>query len=397
MKREKRFVDHVTATIEDWRGSIVDLALRLGRATRIAAVRRMAGDLHGRDIEVAVMIGFARWKRPIMRRCLPTATCVFLTGNPARLTREEAAVIDLFERPTVYVWSCRHPAFLETACAERGIDLVRVEDGFIRSVGLGLARTPPLSLVFDHRAMHFERDHASDLEGILARHDFDADPELMERAARLRERILSAELSKYNFADATTALDTVAPPDGRRRVLVIGQVEVDMSIRRGMRGQAGNLDLVRRAMVDEPDAQVLYRPHPDTVRTRRYGRPDFGDLPEGCIVLPPTVPLEACWKGVERVYTMTSLAGFEAALRGLEVVTLGMPFYAGWGFTIDRDPIERRTRHLTPLEVFAGAYLLYARYFDLDDGHAITAEAAVDRLVQDLAVARLRKKKNRRA
>ena len=38
--------------------------------------------------------------------------------------------------------------------------------------------------------------------------------------------------------------------------------------------------------------------------------------------------------------TMTSLAGFEALLRGKPVTTHGQPFYAGWGLTEDICPVR---------------------------------------------------------
>ena len=37
---------------------------------------------------------------------------------------------------------------------------------------------------------------------------------------------------------------------------------------------------------------------------------------------------------VDEVHTLTSLTGFEALLRGIEVHAYGGPFYAGWGLTM---------------------------------------------------------------
>ena len=33
---------------------------------------------------------------------------------------------------------------------------------------------------------------------------------------------------------------------------------------------------------------------------------------------------------------LPSLGGFEALIRGLSVITYGLPFYAGWGLTEDK-------------------------------------------------------------
>ena len=60
---------------------------------------------------------------------------------------------------------------------------------------------------------------------------------------------------------------------------------------------------------------------------------------------------------------MTSLAGFEALLRGLRVVVYGRPFYAGWGLTTDLPPFDRG-RRLSLDQLVAGALILYPRYLD---------------------------------
>jgi capsular polysaccharide export protein len=66
---------------------------------------------------------------------------------------------------------------------------------------------------------------------------------------------------------------------------------------------------------------------------------------------------------VDELHTMTSLAGFEALLRGRRVVVYGRPFYAGWGLTIDR-LAQDRGRALTLDELVAGVLILYPRYLD---------------------------------
>ena len=50
--------------------------------------------------------------------------------------------------------------------------------------------------------------------------------------------------------------------------------------------------------------------------------------------------------GCDRLYTVTSHVGFEAALAGRPVTCFGMPFYAGWGFSDDRLHLARRSLNL---------------------------------------------------
>ena len=59
---------------------------------------------------------------------------------------------------------------------------------------------------------------------------------------------------------------------------------------------------------------------------------------------------------------MTSLAGFEALLRGKPVWTYGRPFYAGWGLTHDALDFPRRDRRLDLDQLIAGALIAYPIY-----------------------------------
>ena len=83
---------------------------------------------------------------------------------------------------------------------------------------------------------------------------------------------------------------------------------------------------------------------------------------------------------------MTSLAGFDALLRGKKVVTYGQPFYAGWGLTEDRDQsgpaMQRRRRTLTLDELIAGALLRYPVYWDPVLKGYTSCEATVRRIIE---------------
>jgi capsular polysaccharide export protein len=81
--------------------------------------------------------------------------------------------------------------------------------------------------------------------------------------------------------------------------------------------------------------------------------------------LAPDAPISSIIDLVDEVHVNTSLAGFEALLRGKPVTAYGVPFYAGWGLTRDLGPIpRRRTRRRSLDELVAAALLLYPRYLD---------------------------------
>ena len=161
-------------------------------------------------------------------------------------------------------------------------------------------------------------------------------------------------------------------------MVVVGQVEDDLSVLRGGGGLT-NLALVERARAEEPDAFVLYRPHPDVEAGHRKGA-----IPDPvALALVDRIDrggsLDALLARADALHTLTSLTGFEALMRGVRVVVHGGPFYAGWGLTEDRGaPLPRRTRRLALDELVAGALILYPRYLDPQHGLPCTAERFID-------------------
>jgi capsular polysaccharide export protein len=90
----------------------------------------------------------------------------------------------------------------------------------------------------------------------------------------------------------------------------------------------------------------------------------------------------------DALHVNSSLAGFEALLRGKPVTVHGVPFYAGWGLTIDRGPVPaRRTARRTLDELVAAALLAYPRYLDPVTGLPCPAEVLVERLASAAAPA----------
>ncbi len=282
-------------------------------------------------------------------------------------------------------WGYKDSPAVRQLCRAHGVSLERMEDGFIRSVGLGSDLTAPWSLVVDRNGMYFDPSTPSDLESLLSNHRF-TDEEL-NRAQRLREWLVGSGLSKYN-PQAVGELPKPWSSSNRRRILVPGQVENDASVRLGCPGVKTNLELLRGVRERNPDAFVLFKPHPDVLAGNRPGAVDPALAERYCDAVVTEVPISQCLDDADEVHTMTSLVGFEALLRGLRVVTYGQPFYAGWGLTADERPVARRTRRLSIDQLVAAALLLYPRYVDPQTGYFCTAEQAIERLVTERDVSR---------
>lgn len=247
----------------------------------------------------------------------------------------------------------------------------RVEDGFLRSRGLGAELIPPLSLVTDDVGIYYDATRPSKLEQIIASRNT-LRPDQARRASALIRRITELGLSKYNLPGTLPDL-----PEGRR-ILVPGQVEDDASIRTGTDKIRTNSALLRYVRERHPKAIILYKPHPDVEAGLRAGGTE--SLSDADFVVERTDPA-ALIDAIDEVWTMTSLIGFETLMRGKKVVTLGTPFYAGWGLTEDRGSIPPRRAVSVPLEGLVHAALIdYPRYLDPVTKTACPVEVIVDRL-----------------
>lgn len=248
---------------------------------------------------------------------------------------------------------------------------IRVEDGFLRSSGLGIDLVQPLSWVFDRSGIYFDATAPSDLETLLNTAVFT--PELLERAARLRHLILDLNITKYSLPAAAWA----RPALSREIILVPGQVQTDASIRFGAGTLNTNLALLQAVRAARPDAHIVYKPHPDVVAGLRSGDSSLDRGRAFFDELVTEADMSQMLAAVDAVHTLTSLSGFEALMRGKPVTCYGRPFYAGWGLTEDRLDMPRRQARLSLDALVAGAIILYPTYVNRVSGGYTTAEQAV--------------------
>jgi capsular polysaccharide export protein len=253
--------------------------------------------------------------------------------------------------------------------------LIQLEDGFLRSSGRGAHLQLPLSLAVDAVGIYFDATCPSALETFLQEHCFNVDE--CVRAQRLRSVILSASLSKYNLKGQ----NWIRPYHDKPVVLVVGQVEQDASIRYGAPGIRTNLALATAARRLEPEAHLIYKPHPFVANGRRPAGEGEGSIPSIVDAVLPDIAIDTLLNQVDRIHVLTSGTGFEALLREVPVVCHGLPFYAGWGLTMDQLQCERRGRKLTLDELVFGALMAYPSYVNQRCGWFITPEQAVDHLI----------------
>ena len=312
-----------------------------------------------------VAFGFTPWKQRNLRR--------FLGGSQLRFRAPWRRIPQGVD--AVVVWGRRARPRLLEAAARRQLPVLHVEDGFLRSVGLGADLVDPVSWVVDHQGVYYDATRPSDLETRLATGQWTSVQ--CQRAAALRQRLVKEAITKYNLQ-----AEAWRRPTGKRRVvLVVGQVESDASIQYGAPGVRSNRALLAAVREAEPEAYLVYKPHPDVVAGLCRAGVGEDDAFELCDEVLPQGSIQQLFTQIDALHVLTSLAGFEALLRGVEVHCWGMPFYAGWGLTHDRECCSRRQRKLSLDELVHAALIDYPRYVSRDSGWFITPEQAIDDLV----------------
>ncbi|RYY92333.1 MAG: capsular polysaccharide biosynthesis protein, partial [Comamonadaceae bacterium] len=362
-----RYLDPVT----HGRGTIFDAIDWLVRQREMAARER------GGAPRRLIGVGFRRWKAANLGPMLA------LDQQQVRFvgTVADAQALQPRAGDCLFHWGATPPAGLDALAAASGACAVRMEDGFVRSVGLGSDLIRPLSLVLDATGIYFDPSRPSDLEHLLNTATFSATE--LRQAREAREFIVANGVTKYNLEPRARA---DWPSQGRRVLLVPGQVEDDASIRLGCTDVRTNLGLLQAARRACPDAYIVYKPHPDVMSGNRIGKLALDAVRALADRIETRLSVVSCIDACDEVHTMTSLTGFDALLRGRKVVVYGQPFYAGWGLTHDvvgtGVALARRDRKLGLDELVAGALLRYPFYWDWELNGYASCESVLRRIVE---------------
>ena len=260
----------------------------------------------------------------------------------------------------------------------KNVPVYVMEDGFIRSVGLGAEFVPPMSIVIDRKGIYYDPSQPSELENILNYHNFKND-EILE-AQRIIELIRKHEITKYNVESSE---HPGIASTNKKVILVPGQVESDESVIYGGCSIKNNLELLRTVRTRNPDSYIIYKPHPDVLSKNKRREQGFEKIKELCDHIEVRAGILNCIKVSAEVHTLTSLSGFDALLRNKRVVTYGMPFYAGWGLTEDIFVNTERLRKLTLQEIVAGVLIIYPLYYDWKLKGFADCETIINRIIHE--------------
>jgi capsular polysaccharide export protein len=319
-------------------------------ASQLATIR----DAYQQNSRLAAFFQITPWKRSRCRAMFSPET----RDKPFCSNTREAIDAARSRDGALVAWASRIDDELEAACKSQGVPLYRLEDGYVRSVGLGDGFHLPMSLILDDLGIYYDARRPSRLEELLNETDFDE--HLLARARTLQKTLVDQKINKYNLRAERTNLNI---PAGRHVILVPGQVDDDASIKYGGAG-VDSLELLRRTRADNPEAFIIFKPHPDVVSGFRSGLNSKEQALRFADRFVDQAGIEDLLADADAVHTISSLTGFEALLRGIPVTCHGLPFYAGWGLTTDLSPCSRRQRQLSLDQLVAGALILYPRYYD---------------------------------
>ena len=339
--------------------------------------------LFNRNRGINLCFGFPPWKRGYLRRFLfsPWGQTRFFNCQQSLLTYLAHHVDQC--APTEYrvlFWGDSGNHIDLKQHQNKVKEVIRVEDGFIRSVGLGKYYIPPISLVFDRAGIYYDPTTENDLEKVITGGNFSQHQ--LQQAKRLQEKLIKAGVTKYNVGQQKLPAKLLeAKQAGKKIIFIPGQVEDDASIAAACEEVNHDLALIEVVKQKDQQAIILYKPHPDVVSGHSPASAQ-DDVIQALVDYRVTeVNVNDCLAIADEVHTMSSLAGFEALLRGQSVFTYGKPFYAGWGLTSDELIITRRNRQVPLLELIAAVLIIYPRYIDYRQGYFISAEQALDGII----------------
>ncbi|EAI9736318.1 capsular polysaccharide biosynthesis protein [Campylobacter jejuni] len=236
---------------------------------------------------------------------------------------------------------------------------ILLEDGFIRSLNLGVENSPSFSMVKDDIGIYYDATAPSKLENLLNTYEFK--DEEIKQAKKAIELIKKYKISKYN--NNLDIPDDYFQKD-EKRVLIITQTANDASLEFGLAKGFKTVDMIKDAIKENPKSKIYIKIHPDVLSGKKQSDLDINSLPKECILITENFNPIALLEFFDKVYTKTSGMGFEALMQECECICYGMPFYAGWGLTKDKLECKRRMQKRSLEEVFYVAYILYAEYFN---------------------------------
>ena len=212
-----------------------------------------------------------------------------------------------------------------------------------------------VAYVVDRNGLYFDGRVVTDLEKCLD----ETEPGFWQADSTLQsffKGVSSRNIQKYS--EFQGRLTCTPPADA---VLVVGQVSRDAAVAETITLARTNFELAAFARTSFPNRPLYYKAHP--IEKNAEAEAEIAKT-FGCRIVNDDVSFNALTHQFKTMVMMTSGAGLEAALRGVEVHLTGVSFYSHRGFTVDHValPPTRRKNQLAAIDVYAAFLARYAKY-----------------------------------
>lgn len=264
--------------------------------------------------------------------------------------------------------------------------VIFVGDSFLRSINTFADKQAlpkyqkGISFTLDDLTSYFDATRPSRLEQMLNDKNLILNEEQLFRARKCIDKIVSTHLTKYN---SQPIYEPKIGRDGVKKVLVVDQSYNDMSILKGMANDKTFEKMLDSAILENPDADIIVKTHPDIIAAKGRKKGYYSGLKEhdNIYLMTDAINPISLIKYCDKVYVCSTQLGFESLMCGKETHVFGMPFYAGWGLTHDRQKCDRRTNTRSLEELFYIAYIMYSYYVNPRTNSRCEIEEAMDYLL----------------
>lgn len=172
-------------------------------------------------------------------------------------------------------------------------------------------------------------------------------------------------------------LATSAAGKGQTRIARTRSGEDDASIATGALSINTNRDLLRTVRERNPDAFIVFKPHPDVLVGNRKGAVSADDVAKWADCQALDADIIQCIQHADELHTMTSLSGFAALLHGKKVFWLWPAILRRMGLTHDEHCTDRRTRRSSLTDLVWQALIAYPTYIHPQRLEPMAVEEAV--------------------
>lgn len=289
---------------------------------------------------------------------------------------------------TIVSWEmARWPANMDVLLysIKQNKNIIFIGDSFLRSINTMVDKNAEekyrkgISFGIDDLGYYYDATRTNRMEQMLNDKNLVITENQKQRARICIKKIVDNYLTKYNYQPI------YEPKIGRNaveKVLVIDQTYGDMSIVKGLADENTFKTMLDSAIKENPNADIIVKTHPDTISGTGGGYFKGLKAHDNIYTQTDLINPISLIKYVDKIYVCTTQFGFEALMCGKEVHVFGMPFYAGWGLTIDRQKCDRRTNKRSLEEIFYIAYIMYSYYVNPEKQCRCEIEEAMDYLLK---------------